>query len=226
MTDLTLLKGRGFSLALLLLVARGERFSEAKASCPYLRPMAGGAYPVPAQWGVSSMRRFTTLTAAAAVLVTSFAAIPAEARNRYGGRHHRDRDHISTGEVLGGLFVIGAIAAIAGAASKDKDQRREQRYEPPYRDDDYREVPRYEPDAGTTPGAYGRGEAEARAADACSWAVEGEMGDDARVDRIDSTRAANGGWYVTGAASRLGGETRSFGCSYRNGRVVDVTFGG
>ncbi len=51
------------------------------------------------------------------------------------------------------------------------------------------------------------------------------MGDDARVDSITGTEANNGGWCVTGTASRLGGETRSFGCSYRNGRVVDVSFG-
>ena len=174
------------------------------------------------------MRRFTTFAAATAVLMTSFAATPAEARKRYGGWHHRDRDNISTGEVLGGLFVIGAIAAIASAASKDKDQRREPRYDPPYPNDQYREVPRYEPDTDNDPstGAYGRGEAEARAADACSWAVEGEMGDDARVDSIPGTEANNGGWYVTGTASRSGGDTRSFGCSYRGGRVVDVNFGG
>ncbi|MBL8649695.1 MAG: hypothetical protein JNL35_04755 [Sphingopyxis sp.] len=186
------------------------------------------------------MRRFTTFAAATAVLMTSFAATPAEARHRYGGWGYRDRDHIGTGEVLGGLFVIGAIAAIVGAAGKDKQERREPRYEPPYpNDDNYREVPRYEPDNGGDPGngAYGRsdesgsgaysgGATETRAADACSWAVEAEMGDGARVDRVDDSVPNNGGWYVTGTASRSGGDTRSFGCSYTNGRVVDVNFGG
>jgi len=191
------------------------------------------------------MRRLTSFTAAAAVVLTSIglAATPAEARSRHGGWGHRDRDRISTGEVLGGLFVIGAIAAIASAASKDKPERRDRddRYEPPYERDDYRQVPRYEPEPGdTTPpagpygngdnafptGAYGGGEAEARAADACSWAVEAEMGDDARVDRVDNPQPSDGGWYVTGLASRLGGATQSFGCSFRGGRVVDVRFGG
>lgn len=187
------------------------------------------------------MRRFTSFTAAAAVVITSvgLSAAPAEARHRYGGWGYRDRDHISTGEVLGGLFVIGAIAAIASAASKDKDNRREPRYDPPYPDDNYREVPRYEPDNGGDPGngAYGRsddgrsgaysgGATETRAADACSWAVEAEMGEGARVDRVDDTVPNNGGWYVTGTASRSGGDTRSFGCSYSNGRVTDVNFGG
>lgn len=180
------------------------------------------------------MRRFTSFTsftAAAAVVLTSIglSAVPAEARSRHGGWGHRDRDHISTGEVIGGLFVLGTIAAIVGAASKDKAERRDQRYEPPYQDGDYREVPRYEPeDRGDAPapaGSYGSSEAEARAADACSWAVEAEMGDDARVDRVDGVEPNNGGWYVTGIASRFGGQARSFGCSYRGGRVVDVSFG-
>ena len=176
------------------------------------------------------MRKIANIAAAAAVVITSvgLSAVPAEARGRHGGWGHRDRDNISTGEVLGGLFVIGAIAAIASAASKDKDQRREPRYDPPYPNDQYREVPRYQPDADSdaSTGAYGRGEAEARAADACSWAVEAEMGDDARVDRVDDTVPNNGGWYVTGTASHANGEVRSFGCSYSNGRVVDVNFGG
>ena len=51
------------------------------------------------------------------------------------------------------------------------------------------------------------------------------MGDDARVDDITGTEPNNGGWYVTGTASRADGEARSFGCSYRGGRVVDVSFG-
>lgn len=176
------------------------------------------------------MRKLTSLTTAAAIVLTSvgLSAVPAEARGRHGGWGYRHHDRVSTGDVLGGLLVIGTIAAIASAASKGKRERApDYRYDPPYRDDDWQEVPRYEPEApnDSTPGAYGRGEAEARAADACSWAVEGEMGDDARVDSITGTEANNGGWYVTGTASRLGGETRSFGCSYRNGRVVDVSFG-
>lgn len=181
------------------------------------------------------MRKFTSLAAAAAVVVTSIgiSAVPAEARSRHGGWGHRHHDRISTGDVLGGLLIIGTIAAIAGAASKNKRERApDYRYDPPYRDDQRYEqrdgdyVPPVDdrPEAGDTR-PYGNGDGQTRAADACSWAVEAEMGDDARVDRIDGTEANNGGWYVTGTASRLGGEVRSFGCSYRNGRVVDVNFG-
>jgi len=178
------------------------------------------------------MRKFTTLATASAIVLTSFAAVPAEARGRHGGWGYRDRDHISTGEVIGGLLILGTIAAIASSASKDKAQQRNDRYDPPYREP-RQDTPNYEPQgnesgpygSGTTEvRPYGNGEAEARASDACSWAVEGEMGDDARVDSITGTEPNDGGWYVTGTASRLGGEVRSFGCSYRNGRVVDVRF--
>lgn len=178
------------------------------------------------------MRRFTSLTAAAAVVLTSIglSAVPAEARQRHGGWGHRHHDRVDAGDVLGGLLIFGAIAAIASSASKDKADRRDRddRYDPPYRDDQNRQAPRYESqqrDYAPPSGAYGAGEVEARAADACGWAVEAEMGDDARVDRVDGTEPNNGGWYVTGVASARSGEQRSFGCSYRNGRVVDVNFG-
>ncbi|MBL0914900.1 MAG: hypothetical protein IBJ13_05125 [Sphingopyxis sp.] len=180
------------------------------------------------------MRKFTTLATASAIVLTSLAAVPAEARGRHhGGWGYRDRDHISTGEVIGGLLILGTIAAIASSASKDKAERRNDRYDPPYREPQ-QDAPNYDPqadddaapygDGSTEVRPYGNGEAEARASDACSWAAEAELGDDARVDSITGTEPNNGGWYVTGTASRAGGETRSFGCSYTNGRVVDVRF--
>ena len=181
------------------------------------------------------MRKFTSFAAAAAVVVTSvgISAVPAEARSRHGGWGYRHHDRVSTGDVLGGLLIIGTIAAIASAASKDRRERApDYRYDPPYRDNqryDQRDsdyVPPVDDRRGDDgAAAYDNGDVQRRAADACSWAVEAEMGDDARVERIDGTEANNGGWYVTGTASRLGGEVRSFGCSYRNGRVVDVNFG-
>jgi hypothetical protein len=173
------------------------------------------------------MRKLTSFTTAAAIVLTSvgLSAVPAEARGRHhGGWGYRDRDNISTGDVLGGLLIIGTIAAIASSVSKDKRERApDYRYEPPYREDRpgrtalrarcAKRRDALAPMAAAKP--------KARAADACGWAVEAEMGDDARVDSITDTEANNGGWYVTGTASRLGGEVRSFGCSYRNGRVVD-----
>ncbi|MDO9369418.1 MAG: hypothetical protein Q7T68_12685 [Sphingopyxis sp.] len=178
------------------------------------------------------MRKFMSFAAAAAVVITSVgvSVTPAEARSRHGGWGYRHHDRVSTGDVLGGLLIIGTIAAIASSVSKDKRERApDYRYDPPYRDDqryDQRDsdyVPPIEQSPDTR--AYGNGDIESRAADACGWAVEAEMGDDARVDSITDTQPNNGGWYVTGTASRSDGDVRSFGCSYRNGRVVDVSFG-
>ena len=178
------------------------------------------------------MRKFSGVCAAAAVVLSSvsLSAVPAEARHRHGGWGHRHHDRIDAGDVIGGLLIIGTIAAIASAASKDRRDRRDrdERYDPPYREQDRRAVSNDDPgddDDAPQPGAYGRGEAEARATDACSWAVEGEMGGNARVDDIGETRADGDGWYVTGTASDGDGEARSFGCSFREGRVVDVSFG-
>lgn len=178
------------------------------------------------------MRKFSGVCAAAAVVLSSvsLSAVPAEARHRHGGWGHRHHDRIDAGDVIGGLLIIGTIAAIASAASKDRRDRRDrdERYDPPYREQDRRAVPNDDPgddDDAPQPGAYGRGESEARAADACSWAVEGEMGGNARVDNIGETRADGDGWYVTGTASGGDGEARSFGCSFREGRVIDVSFG-
>ena len=50
-------------------------------------------------------------------------ATPAQARG--------DDDGISVGEVIAGAVIIGGIAAIASAASKDRDHYRDGRY---YRD--------------------------------------------------------------------------------------------
>ncbi len=72
------------------------------------------------------MRKFTSFAAAAAVVLTSVgvSVTPAEARSRHGGWGYRHHDRVSTGDVLGGLLIIGTIAAIASAASKDKQRAR------------------------------------------------------------------------------------------------------
>jgi hypothetical protein len=176
------------------------------------------------------MRRLTGLAAGTALLLATLGAAPAEARGRHhhgGGHHggdwgHHHDDGIDAGDVIGGLFVIGAIAAIASAASKDSRDGNDDRYEPPYpdepRDADYR-------DARETPDMprYTSNEIGQRATDACSWAAEAEAGEGARVQSISGTRPDVGyGVYVTGDLSRPGERTRSFGCTYSNGRVTDV----
>lgn len=67
--------------------------------------------------------------AAGALAISS--ATPAMADSY--GRH--DRDGISAGDVIAGALIIGGIAAVASAASKDRGYNREYR---DYRDGDYR----------------------------------------------------------------------------------------
>lgn len=170
------------------------------------------------------MRILTSVTAAAAVVITSigFAAVPAEARHR-GGYYYRHRDRVDAGDVIGGILLIGTIAAIASAAGKDRSENRRDRYDPPYRDDQRRYEPRYD-DAPRDDGMGYRaapGSIEARVVDACSWAVEGELGGDGRVERIDSVTDERSDWRVTGTASGRA-DTSRFSCTYRNGRVIDV----
>ena len=44
-------------------------------------------------------------------------------RDRYRGHYRHHRDGIDAGDVIGGLLVIGAIAAVASAVSKPKEPR-------------------------------------------------------------------------------------------------------
>mgnify|MGYP004501731303 CR=1 FL=1 len=56
-------------------------------------------------------------------LVLATAAAPAEAQRRGERWHHRDRDRggIGADEVLGGLLVVGGVAALAAALTKKGD---------------------------------------------------------------------------------------------------------
>lgn len=170
------------------------------------------------------MNRFIVQLAGAAVLASSVvvAIAPAEARHR---RHWHQRDRVDAGDVIAGIFLIGAIAAIADSAGKSRDRDRDRqgdddRYEPQPRDEDYRGAPQRD-DRQWVPG---NNNAETRAVEACSWAAEGDLGEDARVGQIDDVVEQDRGWRVTGNVAAPGAMPRDFACTYRGGRVVDVTF--
>lgn len=157
--------------------------------------------------------------AAAAMLAAVSLAVPAEAQNRWGGdrggRHHH-RDRVDAGDVIAGVFVLGAIAAIASAASKsareDERPRYEPRYEPRY-DQDQAYGPAYTRD-GTRPNGLDY------AADQC--VAEVERGGSQRVAGVDSVSRNTGGWQVWGQVE--GGAP--FSCRIDNqGQVADVTVG-
>ena len=114
-----------------------------------------------------------------------------------GYRHHRDR--IDGGDLLAGILVIGGIAAIASAASENKDRRRDRREYPqndrPY---DYRDEGR-DRDFGDRDPGNGRGAMD-RAVDACA----AEAARTGQIDEIFDVEKIDGEWRVKG--------------DYRNGR--------
>ncbi len=126
-------------------------------------------------------------------------------RDRY--RHRRHHDRIDAGDVIGGLLVIGAIAAVASAVSKPSQPRS---YPPRYpgRSSEYRGDSRYT-------GAQGID----RAADMCVREIER----DARVSGVDAISRSGDGWLVSGTLYNGDGFTCQVG---RDGRIDDVSYGG
>jgi len=136
--------------------------------------------------------------------------------HRYRRYHHNDRYHrhhgIDAGDVIGGILVIGAIAAIANAAKND----RRERVEPYPRRQPRREEVRYRDDRDER-----RSDSRGidRAIDMCVEQVERG---DTRIDSVDNAARAADGWRVSGALDN--GE--SWNCWIDNdGRVRSVDFG-
>lgn len=130
-----------------------------------------------------------------------------EANQHRRWRRHRHRDRVDAGDVVAGVLVIGAIAALAGAFSGDGDDDRRDR---DYRDDDYRDD--YRADRYESSGVE-------RAADMCVDQVE--RGDDRVEDVTQADRRADG-WHVAGTLR----DGESWTCWIdNNGRLRSVDFG-
>lgn len=131
----------------------------------------------------------------------------------YHRRYRRYRRGVDAGDVLAGVLIIGGIAAIANAASKnsrDRDERyrdRDYRYrEPDYRD--RRDERRYDDPRGID-GAVSR----------CLSEIERDV----RVDQVDSVRRTGEGWQVDGRL--YNGDV--FTCRIGNdGRIDGIDFNG
>jgi len=114
----------------------------------------------------------------------------------YGrGHHRRHRGRVNGGDVLAGILILGGIAAIASAASKNKRDRR-------YRDRDYRNDRRYDDrrsdnryDSRSNRRNMGAMET---AINVCANAAEQRAGDKARVSEIRSVARDGAGWRVEG----------------------------
>ena len=170
------------------------------------------------------MNRVAANLVGAAVLASSMVVAIAPAEARHG--HYRQRDRVDAGDVIAGIFLIGAIAAIADSAGKNKyrDRDRERRdndYRYDRRDQDYRSAPERNQDRQWVPSGNAT---ETRAVEACSWAAEGEMDNEARVGQIDDVVREGDDWRVAGSVAAPDVMPRDFTCIYRAGRVTSVNF--
>ena len=146
---------------------------------------------------------------------------------------HRDRDGISTGDIIAGAVILGGIAAIASATSKDRYRGYDDRYR--YRD------------------SYRGGGSPRSAVERCVNAVERDArrsgyryADVTQIRDVDSTRR---GWRVEGRlvvdgnryrGDRYGrydrydrydrnynrADSGKFTCYIERGRVADIDYRG
>ena len=161
----------------------------------------------------------TLIAAAFSMLATPVSAVElprasgvqvfdAEAMNAERNRRWRDRDRVDAGDVIAGVLILGGIAAIAGAASRNRERERAMPY--PVRE------PRGV--AGYDSRTQSRG--IDRAVDIC--VAELERGRE-RVGSVESAARTGEGWHVAGELD--GGET--YACWIGNdGRVSEVRIDG
>ena len=152
-------------------------------------PLAAAELPLPAAVGPAGYERVS--------------------EDAYGYRRHRyHRNRVDAGDVIAGVAIIGVLAAIAGAASDNNDDRRAR--QEPYREP-YREPARQ------TRGWNGNG--IETAVDMCVNQLE--RGND-RVESVDEASRNASGWNVAGWLNS--GE--NFSCRIDNeGRIRSLDIG-
>ncbi len=125
----------------------------------------------------------------------------------YHRRHWRKRRlDVDAGDVILGIGLIAAIAAVADSADKNKrDRSRDQ--EPRYRDYDREPAP-----------VYNGGNDVGSAVTACTEAAERTA--NGRVDEIGSVTRDGESWRVVGEIGNDG-----FTCTVTDGRVDDIRIG-
>ena len=177
-------------------------------------------------------------TAAGAMALT--AVVPAQAQ----GRDYRDRDGISAGEIIAGALVIGGIAAVASATSRN---RYDDRYYDGGRgwDRDYRRSGYGDPRSAVEQCVY----AAERSANRYSWGGRAKVTDIRDVDRKRDGYVVKGriavnqqgrdwrrgdsrygrGWdndYRGWNDNLRGFDSGTFRCRVEQGRIVDLDYGG
>lgn len=165
--------------------------------------------------GLTAMVATTPLPAMAAygsreVAASRHQASPYDDASDYHRRRWRHRRlDVDAGDVILGIGLIAAIAAVADSAGKNRRSE-------PRRDDD----PRYRDyDREPTPApAYGGGDDVGSAVSACTDAAERTA--NGRVDEIGSVTREGNGWRVQGEIGNDG-----FTCTVTDGRVDDIRIG-
>ncbi len=197
------------------------------------------------------MRIFTTSATIAATPAMLFVSTAAVARP---GDRYRGHDGIDAGDVIAGALIIGGIAAIASAASNNRD-RYDRGYG--YRDNDYRGGRDYDERGYGDNGYYQNGYGSRTAVDQCVRAAQIEarrygqarVTDVTRIDRIrggyevrgrlivqdrswNGWRGNHGGWRGSWDRGNQydryneGYERGRFSCVTRRGSVDDVRLSG
>ncbi len=138
----------------------------------------------------------------------------------YGRGYRRHRNRVDAGDVLAGVLIIGGIAAIASAASKNKQDRRSDNRD--YRYDQRNDDRRYDNRRSDSRSDRGTGSMD-MAINVCSNAAERQAGNNARVSEIQSVARDGAGWRVEGGLS--GSSQSMFLCGATDGRVDFVQLG-
>jgi hypothetical protein len=194
------------------------------------------------------MRILTTPAAIAATTAMLFVSTAAVARP---GDRYRGHDGIDAGDVIAGALIIGGIAAIASAASNNRNDRYDRGYG--YRDNDYRGWDYRNGRGYGDNGYYQNGYGSRTAVDQCVRAAQIEarrygnarVTDVTRIDRIrggyevrgrlivqdrgwNGWRGNRGGWDRGNQYGRYneGYERGRFSCVTRRGSVDDVRLSG
>lgn len=134
----------------------------------------------------------------------------AEEGNAEGYRYRRyRRNRVRTSDVIGGILVLGTIAAVASAASNNKRRDRDYRNERRTRDYPQR---RGDTRASGTQGLQG-------AVSRCTSSIERDV----RVENVDNVSRTAQGWQVTGTI--FNGDR--FDCRIgQDGQIESVNYGG
>ncbi|MXO56667.1 hypothetical protein [Pontixanthobacter gangjinensis] len=172
------------------------RFKQFSAGTAFAAALSMSASPVSAaEFPVNSVQ-----SAPVGVVQWDGDAMNAERHRRYR------RDRVDAGDVIAGVLILGGIAAVANAASRNNRNDRR------YRD----QAPNYRQPASNS--RAGGGQGIDRAVDMCMREIERDV----RVDSVDNVVRNGEGWTVAGTL--YNGE--GFSCQIDNeGRIGNVSYG-